>query len=164
MPAPALIVWRPDRPGVKPAQPQREKTQSLSSNHSRDLARWAPATARKAQAETGDIVLLYGDEGEVVTRAGAHGPNTGADLRAPGQIKKVAMMGSIASHAGSLAPYSQSLLRCIHCRFHASVLGLAGGRRLKLLEKERCRAAVQAPPAEFAARPVLRPGRGSLLR
>ena len=53
---------------------------------------------RKQQAEAGDIVLLYGDESEALThpylaRAWA---KTGADLRvpAPGQAKKVAMLGS----------------------------------------------------------------------
>ena len=54
---------------------------------------------RKAQAEAGDIVLLYGDESEALThpylaRAWA---KRGADLRvpAPGQAKKVAMLGSL---------------------------------------------------------------------
>jgi transposase len=54
---------------------------------------------RRAQAEAGDIVLLYGDESEALThpylaRAWA---KRGADLRvpAPGQAKKVAMMGSL---------------------------------------------------------------------
>jgi len=53
---------------------------------------------RKQQAEAGDIILLYGDESEALThpylaRAWA---KTGADLRvpAPGQAKKVAMLGS----------------------------------------------------------------------
>ena len=54
---------------------------------------------RKRQAEAGDIVLLYGDESEALThpylaRAWA---KLGADLRvpAPGQAKKVAMLGSL---------------------------------------------------------------------
>jgi len=54
---------------------------------------------RKAQAEAGDIILLYGDESEALThpylaRAWAL---RGADLRtpAPGQAKKVAMIGSL---------------------------------------------------------------------
>jgi transposase len=54
---------------------------------------------RKAQAEAGDIVLLFGDESEALThpylaRAWA---KQGADLGvpAPGQAKKVAMMGSL---------------------------------------------------------------------
>ena len=54
---------------------------------------------RKRQAEAGDIVLLYGDESEALThpylaRAWA---KCGADLRvpAPGQAKKVAMLGSL---------------------------------------------------------------------
>ncbi len=53
---------------------------------------------RKQQAETGDIVLLFGDESEALThpylaRAWA---KVGTDLRvpAPGQAKKVAMLGS----------------------------------------------------------------------
>jgi hypothetical protein len=54
---------------------------------------------RKQQAEAGDIVLLYGDESEALThpylaRAWA---KSGADLRvpAPGQAKKIAMLGSL---------------------------------------------------------------------
>lgn len=54
---------------------------------------------RKAQAEAGDIVLLFQDESEALThpylaRAWA---KQGADLRvpAPGQAKKVAMIGSL---------------------------------------------------------------------
>jgi transposase len=54
---------------------------------------------RKRQAEAGDIVLLYGDESEALThpylaRAWA---KSGADLRvpAPGQAKKMAMLGSV---------------------------------------------------------------------
>ena len=54
---------------------------------------------RKQQAEAGDIILLYGDESEALThpylaRAWA---KTGADLRvpAPGQAKKVAILGSL---------------------------------------------------------------------
>jgi hypothetical protein len=54
---------------------------------------------RRRQAEAGDIVLLYGDESEALThpylaRAWA---KSGADLRipAPGQAKKVAMLGSL---------------------------------------------------------------------
>jgi transposase len=54
---------------------------------------------RKQQAEAGDIVLLYGDESEALThpylaRAWA---KSGTDLRvpAPGQARKVAMLGSL---------------------------------------------------------------------
>jgi transposase len=54
---------------------------------------------RESQAEAGDIVLLYGDESEALThpylaRAWA---KRGADLRvpAPGQAKKIAMMGAL---------------------------------------------------------------------
>lgn len=58
---------------------------------------------RRAQAEAGDITLLFADESEALThpylaRAWA---KRGADLRvpAPGQSKKVAMMGAL-DHAG----------------------------------------------------------------
>jgi transposase len=54
---------------------------------------------RKQQTEAGDIVLLYGDESEALThpylaRAWA---KSGADLRvpAPGQARKVAILGSL---------------------------------------------------------------------
>lgn len=54
---------------------------------------------RRHQAEAGDIILLYGDESEALThpylaRAWA---KSGADLRvpAPGQAKKMAMLGSL---------------------------------------------------------------------
>jgi Flp pilus assembly protein TadD len=54
---------------------------------------------RKSQVETGDIVLLFADESEALThpylaRAWAR---RGADLRvpAPGQSKKIAMMGAL---------------------------------------------------------------------
>ncbi len=54
---------------------------------------------RKQQAEAGDIVLLYGDESEALTHPylAEPGRSRGADLRvpAPGQAKKVAMMGSL---------------------------------------------------------------------
>lgn len=54
---------------------------------------------RKRQAQAGDIVLLFGDESEALThpylaRAWA---KSGADLRvpAPGQAKKIAILGSL---------------------------------------------------------------------
>src|SRR5271157_2024551 len=54
---------------------------------------------RKQQAKAGDIVLLYGDESEALTHPYlAHAwAKSGADLRvpAPGQAKKVAMLGSL---------------------------------------------------------------------
>jgi hypothetical protein len=61
---------------------------------------------RKAQAEAGDIVLLFADESEAMThpylaRAWA---KCGADLRvqAPGQAKKVAMIGALDHTARKL--------------------------------------------------------------
>ena len=54
---------------------------------------------RKAQAEAGDIILLYGDESEALTHPylARVWAKRGADLRvpAPGQAKKVAMLGSL---------------------------------------------------------------------
>lgn len=52
---------------------------------------------RRAQAEAGDVVLLYGDESEALTHPYlAHAwAERGADLRvqAPGQARKAAMLG-----------------------------------------------------------------------
>ena len=54
---------------------------------------------RKQQAEAGDIVLLYGDESEALTHPylARVWAKAGADLRvpAPGQARKVAMLGSL---------------------------------------------------------------------
>ncbi len=54
---------------------------------------------RERQAEAGDIVLLYGDESEALTHPylARVWAKVGADLRvpAPGQSKKVAMLGSL---------------------------------------------------------------------
>jgi len=54
---------------------------------------------RKQQAEAGDIVVLYGDESEALTHPylARVWAKAGVDLRvpAPGQAKKVAMLGSI---------------------------------------------------------------------
>ena len=53
---------------------------------------------RKQQAQAGDIVLLYGDESEALTHPylARVWAKAGADLRvpAPGQAKKIAMLGS----------------------------------------------------------------------
>ena len=54
---------------------------------------------RKAQAEAGDIILLFGDESEALTHPylARVWAKRGADLRvpAPGQAKKVALVGSL---------------------------------------------------------------------
>ncbi len=70
---------------------------------------------RKAQAEAGDIVLLYGDESEALThpylaRAWAR---RGADLRvpAPGQAKKVAMIGSLDHRTRQLIVHTSATKR-----------------------------------------------------
>ncbi len=70
---------------------------------------------RKQQAEAGDIVLLYGDESEALThpylaRAWA---KAGADLRvpAPGQAKKVAMLGSLDHASGQLSVHTSPTKR-----------------------------------------------------
>lgn len=70
---------------------------------------------RKAQAEAGDIVLLFADESEALThpylaRAWA---KRGADLRvpAPGQSKKIAMMGALDHAARRLIVHSSPTKR-----------------------------------------------------
>ena len=70
---------------------------------------------RKAQAEAGDIVLLFADESEALThpylaRAWA---KCGADLRvqAPGQAKKVAMMGALDHTARKLIVHTSRTKR-----------------------------------------------------
>jgi transposase len=70
---------------------------------------------RKAQAEAGDIVLLFGDESEALThpylaRAWA---KRGADLRvpAPGQAKKVAIIGSLDHAAKRLIVHTSPTKR-----------------------------------------------------
>ena len=61
---------------------------------------------RQAQANAGDIVLLYGDESEALTHPYlAHAwAEKGADLRvqAPGQSRKVALMGALDAATGEL--------------------------------------------------------------
>ncbi len=70
---------------------------------------------RKAQAEAGDIVLLFADQSEALThpylaRAWAR---CGADLRvpAPGQAKKVAMMGALDHAARRLVVHTSRTKR-----------------------------------------------------
>jgi transposase len=70
---------------------------------------------RKAQAEAGDIILLFSDESEALThpylaRAWA---KRGADLRvpAPGQSKKIAMMGALDHTARRLIVHSSPTKR-----------------------------------------------------
>ncbi len=61
---------------------------------------------RQAQADAGDIALLYADESEALTHPYlAHAwAEKGADLRvrAPGQSKKVAMIGALDAATGEL--------------------------------------------------------------
>ena len=70
---------------------------------------------RKAQAEAGDIVLLYGDESEALTHPylARVWARRGADLRvpAPGQSKKVAMMGSLDHAARRLVVHTSPTKR-----------------------------------------------------
>ena len=61
---------------------------------------------RQAQADAGDIVLLYADESEALTHPYlAHAwAQQGADMRvnAPGQSRKVALMGALDAGTGEL--------------------------------------------------------------
>lgn len=72
-------------------------------------------TLRRAQAKAGDIVLLYGDESEALTHpylAHAWAPR-GADLRvaAPGQSRKVAIMGALDATARELIVHTSTTKR-----------------------------------------------------
>ena len=86
---------------------------------------------RKAQAEAGDIVLLYGDESEALThpylaRAWA---KRGADLRvpAPGQAKKVAMIGSLDHATRQLIVHTSPTKRSSDFVAHLEQLDLLYG-------------------------------------
>ena len=94
---------------------------------------------RKRQAEAGDIVLLYGDESEALThpylaRAWA---KSGADLRvpAPGQAKKVAMLGSLDHRTRQLivqtSPSKRSSDFVAHLEQLDQIYGPAPGRPAK---------------------------------
>ena len=85
---------------------------------------------RKAQAEAGDIVLLYGDDSEALThpylaRAWAL---RGADLRvpAPGQAKKVAMIGSLDHVTRQLIVHTSPTKRSSDFIAHLEQLDLTG--------------------------------------
>jgi len=86
---------------------------------------------RKAQAEAGDIILLYGDESEALThpylaRAWA---KIGVDLRvpAPGQAKKVAMIGSLDHATRQLIVHTSPTKRSSDFIAHLEQLDLIYG-------------------------------------
>ena len=94
---------------------------------------------RKAQAEAGNIVLLFGDESEALThpylaRAWA---KRGADLRvpAPGQSKKVALLGSLDHTARRLivhtSPTQRSTDFIAHLEQLDRIYGPKPGRQTK---------------------------------
>lgn len=70
---------------------------------------------RKQQARAGDIVLLYGDESEALTHPYlAHAwARRGSDLRveAPGQSRKVAMLGVVDSRTRRLLVHTSATKR-----------------------------------------------------
>ncbi len=72
-------------------------------------------TLFKAQAEAGDIVLLFGDESEALTHPYlAHAwAKKGADLRipAPGQAAKVALLGVLEWAPGTLVVHTSRTKR-----------------------------------------------------
>jgi transposase len=73
------------------------------------------SSCEKAQAETGDIVLLFTDESEALTHPylARVWAKSGADLRvpAPGQAKKVAMMGALDHAARKLVVHTSRTKR-----------------------------------------------------
>ena len=94
---------------------------------------------RKHQAEAGDIVLLYGDESEALTHPylARTWAKSGADLRvpAPGQAKKVAMLGSIDHATRQLvvhtSPTKQSSDFVAHLEQLDQIYGTMPGRPAK---------------------------------
>ena len=94
---------------------------------------------RKQQAEAGDIVLLYGDESEALThpylaRAWA---KAGSDLRvpAPGQAKKVAMLGSLDHVSGRLIVHTSPTKRSSDFVAHLEQLDRLYGPRPGFLSR-----------------------------
>ena len=84
---------------------------------------------RHAQAAAGDVALLHGDESEALTRpylAQAWAPK-GADLRvaAPGQWRKVAIMGVLDAKARGLIVHTSTTKRSTAC---ISLLALLDSR------------------------------------
>jgi transposase len=94
---------------------------------------------RKAQAAAGDIVLLFSDESEALThpylaRAWA---KRGADLRvpAPGQSKKVAMMGTLDWAKRKLIVTTSCTKRSTDFITHLQVLDFLYGPKPGMLTK-----------------------------
>ena len=81
---------------------------------------------RKQQAEAGDIVLLYGDESEALTHPylARVWAKAGDDLRvpAPGQAKKVAMLGSLDHVTRQLIVHPSATKRSRDCVAHLAQL------------------------------------------
>ena len=122
---------------------------------------------RKAQAEAGDIVLLYGDESEALThpylaRAWA---KRGADLRvpAPGQAKKVAMMGTLDHVTRKLFVHTSPTKRSTDFIAHLEQLDGLYGPKLGHTRKPSCwsRTTVQSTSASSPARRSRRASIGS---
>ena len=88
---------------------------------------------RKQQAEAGDIVLLYGDESEALTHPylARVWAQAGADLRvpAPGQAKKVAMLGSLDHVTRELIVHSSKTKRSSDFIAHLEQLDVLYGAR-----------------------------------
>lgn len=83
---------------------------------------------RKAQAEIGDIVLLFGDESEALTHPylARVWAKRDADLRVPvpGQAKKVAMMGSLDHTKRRLIIHTSRTKRSADLRLRGDKLSL----------------------------------------
>ena len=84
---------------------------------------------RRAQAEAGDIALLFGDESEALTHPYlAHAwAERGADLRvqAPGQARKVALLGVLDAHTREALVHTSATKRSSD---FADLLGLLDRR------------------------------------
>jgi hypothetical protein len=119
---------------------------------------------RKQQAEAGDIVLLYGDESEALThpylaRARA---KSGADLRvpAPGQARKVAILGSLDHLTRRLIVHTSPTKRSSDFIAHLEQLDHFYGPSPDARPSRSCwsRTMVRSTPAS-ARSPLCPPGR-----
>jgi hypothetical protein len=87
---------------------------------------------QRRQAEAGDIVLLYGNESEALTHPTSRMPKKGADLRvpAPGQAKKVALLGSFVHAIRELVVHTSPTKSSSDFIAHLEQLGRLYGPRL----------------------------------
>ena len=121
---------------------------------------------RKQQADAGDIVLLYGDESEALTHPypARVWAKAGADLRvpAPGQAKKVAMLGSLDHVTRHLIVHTSSTKRSSNFVAHLEQLdrfyGPMPGRPTKQVVLVEDNGPIHTSKLSLQRSPPVRPG------